>query len=154
RVLAFFPESAYFTLTGMSERALVFIDTELRHRILVLLEAEAMAGDMQSYFLRTLLSEGSIRYQFNTKGDGGEIGGRTGEVAGPTGLLVTTPAVSLHRENETRLMSATVADTKEQTKAVLLALADEREEPIDFESWHALQGWLALGEHRVTIPYA
>ena len=37
------------------------------------------------------------------------------EREGPTGLLVTTTAISLHAENETRLISIPVDDTPEQT---------------------------------------
>ena len=47
------------------------------------------------------------------------------EREGPTGLIVTTTAVKLHRENETRLLSLTVTDTQDQTRAVMAALAEE-----------------------------
>jgi DNA-binding transcriptional ArsR family regulator len=69
-------------------------------------------------------------------------------------LLITT-AVKLHPENETRLLSLTVTDTQEQTRAVMAALAEEPGEARpNFESWHALQVWLERAEHRVSVPYA
>jgi len=67
---------------------------------------------------------------------------------------VTTTAIKLHPENETRLLSLTVTDTPNQTHDILLALAEEGASPVDRTRWHALQTWLEGGEHRVTIPYA
>lgn len=63
-------------------------------------------------------------------------------------------AVKLHPENETRLLSLTVTDTREQTRSVLMALATEagNHKP-DRESWHALQEWLSAQGNCVTIPY-
>ena len=57
------PESAYYALSAMSERALVYSDEPLKHRMLVFYEASGMAGDLQTYFVRTLLSEGRLRYE-------------------------------------------------------------------------------------------
>ena len=152
--LKFFPDSAFYVLTAMSERGLIFVEEGMSHRMLVIYEAAGMAGDMQTYLVRSLLSEGCIRYQMAAKGPGGEIVGRLVELEGPTGLIVTTTAISLHPENETRLISVTATDTPEQTRAVLLAIADERQKQPDLEPWRALQSWLELGECRVTIPYA
>jgi hypothetical protein len=50
----------------------------------------------------------------------------------------------------------TVNDTPEQTKAVLLGIADtddDEDEDFDLDAWHALQRWLEPGDCRVTIPY-
>jgi hypothetical protein len=77
------------------------------------------------------------------------------EREGPTGLIVTTTVVKLHPENETRLLSLTVTDTQEQTRAVMAALAEEAGEAApDLATWHALQVWLETAEHRIWIPYA
>ena len=67
---------------------------------------------------------------------------------------MTTTAVKLHPENETRLLSLGVADTREQTRQVLAALARETPEQPDLEPWHALQGWLEGAEHGVKVPFA
>jgi hypothetical protein len=104
--------------------------------------------------MRSLLSEGRVRYETVEKTDDG-LKARLIEREGPTGLIVTTTAVHLHPENETRLLSIPVNDTQDQTRHILLALADEGDRPeVDLEPWHALQAWLAGGECRVTIPYA
>ena len=154
QVLRFFPESAYYALTAMSERALAYGEEPLSHRFLVLYEAAGMSGDFQTYLIRSLLSEGRIRYETVEKTSEG-MRPRLIEREGPTGLIVTTTAVKLHPENETRLLSVGVADTQEQTRQVMASLASEtgRYEP-DLGIWHALQTWLASSEHCVTIPYA
>lgn len=154
QVLRFFPDSAYYALTAMSERALAYSEEPLRHRILAIFEASGMEGDMQTYLIRSLLSEGRIRYEVVEKTSEG-MKPRLIEREGPTGLLVTTTAPRLHPENETRLLSLTVTDTQDQTRSVLAALAEEsRAEGPHLEEWRALQSWLATQDNRVTVPYA
>jgi hypothetical protein len=154
RVLEFFPSEAYYLLTAMSERALAYGTEPLSHRFLVLFEAAGLESDFASYLVRSLLSEGCVRYETVEKDQSGELRARLIERDGPTGLVVSTTSVVLHPENETRLLSLSATDTPDQTKLVLSRLAnDELAEP-DFTRWHDLQVWLAAGEHRVSIPYA
>lgn len=153
RVLALFPPDAFYALSAMSEHALAYSDELLVHRILVIYEAAGMAGDFASYLMRSLLSEGCVRYETVEKTKDG-LRARLIERAGPTGLIVTTTAVHLHPENETRLISLPVTDTQGQTAAVMDALAEGAGTPLDYAPWHALQTWLMTKEHRVVIPYA
>lgn len=153
KVLAFFPAMAYYALSAMSEHALAYSEEPLAHRFLVVFEATGLQGDFQSYLVRSLLSEGRIRYETVEKTQEG-MKPRLIEREGPTGLIVTTTAIRLHPENETRLLSVTVSDTKAQTAAVLDALAEDGGQPVDLAPWRALAEWLAGGEHRVVIPYA
>jgi len=154
RVLSFVPESAYYALTAMSERTLAYSEEPIKHRFLVIYEAAGMSGEFATYLMRSLLSEGRVRYETVEKTSEG-MKPRLIEREGPTGLIVTTTAVKLHPENETRLLSLTVTDTQDQTRAVMAALADEESEAgPNFEAWHALQVWLEGAEHRVWIPYA
>src|SRR5215213_613957 len=153
-VLTFFPKSAYYALTAMSERTLAYSEEPIKHRFLVIYEAAGMSGEFATYLMRSLLSEGRVRYETVEKTSEG-IKPRLIEREGPTGLIVTTTAVKLHPENETRLLSLTVTDTQEQTRAVMAALAEEAgNAELDSEAWHALQVWLKSAEHRVWIPYA
>jgi DNA-binding transcriptional ArsR family regulator len=113
-----------------------------------------MSGEFATYLMRSLLSEGRVRYETVEKTSEG-MKPRLIEREGPTGLIVTTTAVKLHPENETRLLSLTVTDTQDQTRAVMAALAEEADEAApDLATWHALQVWLEGAEHRVSIPYA
>lgn len=154
RALAFFPEDAFYVMTGMSERALAYSEEPLSHRMLVIYEAAGMTGEFATYLLRSLLSEGRVRYETVEKTKDG-VKARMIERPGPTGLIVTTTQIRLHPENETRLLSIPVTDTAEQTKKVMLALAgDDEGADVDVSEWLELQRWIAAGDCRVAVPYA
>ncbi len=157
KVLDHFPPDAYYALSAMSERALAYSEEPLKHRMLVLYEAAGMAGDFASYLIRSLLSEGCVRYETVEKTTDG-LRPRLIEREGPTGLITTTTAVSLHPENETRLLSIPVTDTPDQTRKIMAALSEDRGardgEADDLAPWRALQVWLATTERRVVIPFA
>jgi hypothetical protein len=154
-VLAFFPSEAYYALSGMSERALAYSEEPIVHRMLVIYEAAGLQGDFASYLLRSLLSEGRVRYETVIKTEDG-LASHLIDREGPTGVLLTTTAPQLHPENETRLLSIPVNDTAEQTRAVLRALANEdtTSAAVDRAQWQALQIWLGGQPNAVTIPYS
>ncbi|MFB3882735.1 MAG: hypothetical protein ACE149_15825 [Armatimonadota bacterium] len=153
QVLAYFPPEAYYALTAMSERALVYFREPLQHRMLVIYEAAGLQGDIGAYLLRSLLSEHRIRYVTVAKTHD-VVEGLVIEREGPTGLLLTTTEVALNPENETRLLSVTVTDTPEQTRQVLQAQAAGASSVPPTEDWIALQRWLALRECDVIVPFA
>src|SRR4051812_45133328 len=76
------------------------------------------------------------------------------EREGPTGLIVTTTSLRLHPENETRMLSLTVSDTREQTAAVFKTLARDTAISADLCRWQSLQTWLTTGPKQVVIPFA
>jgi len=152
-VLQYFPESAYYALTAMSEKVLAHSEEPIKHRFLVLYEAAGMNGEFATYLIRSLLSEGKLRYETMRKTPEG-WGPILIEREGPTGLIVTTTMDKLHPENETRLLSISVTDTREQTGQVLRALAEEEISSPDLAPWVALQEWIEGGARRVTIPFA
>ncbi len=157
KTLEFHPPEAHYALSAMSDKALAYLDEPLNHRHLCIYEATALEqSDMASYLIRTLLSEGHVRYVYADAGPEGTVS-RVIEIEGPTGLFVTTTQQSLHPENETRMLSLTIADTQEQTKAVMLNIARRRKQRQgpDLSGWHALARWIAVvGEKRVEIPYS
>jgi len=110
KVLAFFPSSAVCRLTGMSERALAYSDVPLKHRALVVAEAAGLAVGVGAYLMRSLISEGSIQYETVESGPEG-LRPRLIERKGPTALLVTTTALRLDAELETRLFSIPIHAT-------------------------------------------
>lgn len=157
-ILKLFPERAFYALSGMSEHALAYSVEPLNHRMLVVYEAAGLDTKFASYLLRTLLSEGHIRYETVESTNDGLVP-RLINRDGPTGVILTTTWVSLHPENETRLLSLNVRDDRHQTKKIMLTLAEQAagssREELDLSSWHALQTWLDLsGLKGVTIPYA
>jgi uncharacterized membrane protein len=112
-----------------------------------------MASDFGSYLIRSLLSEGRLLYETVEKTRDGLVP-KLIEREGPTGLIVTTTSVRLHPENETRMLSLTISDTREQTAAVFRALANGGTHDVDLSQWCALQTWLATSNCQVQIPYA
>ena len=150
--LRFFSKDAYYELTGMSEKVLAYLQEPMSHRFLILYEAAGI-GQFATYLIRSLLSEGRIRYQtlIQTKD------GWTPKVLDrprPTGFLSSTTAIKLHPENETRLLSIPISDTPEQTRRVLERQADGLTNQPDLSEWLDLHSWLEKAEHRVVIPYA
>jgi hypothetical protein len=133
--------------------SLAYSTEDLRHRHLIIYEAAGMAGEFASYLIRSLLSEGRLRYATVVKTWDGPIS-KVIEQEGPTGLILTTTSLKVHPENETRLLSATVTDTRAQTRAIIEALASESDEDVDLSRWRALQGWLATLPANVIIPFA
>jgi hypothetical protein len=150
-VLDFFPPHTYWSRSALSPRALVYTTESFVHRMFVLFEAESIQGEdsgMAAYLIRSLLSEGRLMYETVIDSEAVML-----DKPGPTGLITTTTATALHPENETRMFSVTVADTREQTRAVMQAIAEERE-AVDRSEWHQLSDWIEQEDNRVTIPYA
>jgi hypothetical protein len=137
----------------MSDRALAYSNEPLKHRHLVIYEAAGMSGEFATYLIRSLLSEGRLRYETVEKTKDG-LAAKVIEREGPTGLIVTTTALRLHPENETRMLSLTVTDSTEQTASVFQALADDTTDDVDLTRWQALQTWLAAGSAQVVVPFA
>jgi len=152
QVLRFFPAAAFYPLTSSSEKGLLYSAEPLEHRMLVISEAAGLGSDFAQYVVRSLLSEGRLIHDTVADGPEGRCGQRIAK-EGPTGLLLTTTADSIHPENETRCLSVTVTDTPEQTRAVFRALAgeDERHAPEPLE-WRAFNG--ALRAVKVKVPFA
>ena len=157
RALCYFPPEAYHAMSSMTERAMVYSEEPLAHRTRVVYEAAGMKGEMASYLIRSLLSEGRIRYETVEKTAEG-MRPRFIEREGPTGLVVTTTSIRLHPENETRMFSLLATDSPAQTSAVMAAMAKRHAgglpAPTDFGPWHALQRCLARGDVVVNIPFA
>jgi len=151
KVSEYFPESALYALTAMSEKTLAYSEEPIKHRFLILYEASGLGDDFQTYLIRSLLSEGRLRYETLEKTNEG-IRPRLIEREGPTGLIVTTTMDKLHPENETRMLSLTVTDTQEQTGQILRALAQEEISLPDLGPWVALQVWIESSPRRRHGP--
>lgn len=151
--LRFFPDSAYHALTSVSETALAYMEEPLSHRMLIIYEAAGASSDKANYYIRTLLSEGQIVHETVEKTASG-LRSKTLVKAGPTGFITTTTMTSLHAENETRLLSVPIADTTEQTRAVIQSVLEERVIPQVDDAWKAMHEWIALQPAAVTIPFA
>jgi hypothetical protein len=155
QTLRFFPESTYHPLTGMSPRAPVFHKESFEHRHLVIFEADAIADEYLSYLLRSLLSEGCIRYDITEQNALGQNETRTIVKPGPTGVILTSTKLAVEAQMDTRLLAITADDSKEQTAAVMQHIADaENAEQPEFGRWHALQDVIEADPAFVTVPFA
>jgi hypothetical protein len=156
--LGLLPQSAYYALSAMSKKALAYSQEPMSHRHLVIYEAAGLGSEFAQYLMRSLLSEGRIRYETVEATKEG-LKPRLIEREGPTGLIVTTTRAGLHPENETRILSLEMDDSTQQTMSVLLAHAKgEGQETVsrkvDPAPFQALQRILELNRPQVVIPYA
>lgn len=132
QVLRFFPDEAYYAVTAMSDKALIYSAEPLEHRMLVLQEADGLS-EIANLIVRSLLSEGRVRYDTVIDMQGYRI-----DRPGPTGLITTTTRVGLHPENETRVISITIPDDPDRIREVLRAVAREDDgDDVDLAPWHA-----------------
>jgi hypothetical protein len=152
-VTKFFPPEAYYARTSISPHALAYGTESLRHRHIILYEAQGVTSEMGAYFLRTLLTEHCIAHETVEKTKDG-LKPKTIRREGPTGAILTTIKLGLDPELETRILSLTINDTREQTQGVLRRIARGPVEPPDLSKWIALQRWIAAGTTAVVIPYA
>lgn len=159
RVLEFFPSESVVSFTSLSEKALIYYEQDFAHKILSMGEATATdEQNFQDYLLRELMSEGRISYPTVQK-VGNELVTVTIEKNGPVAFLVTTTKSKLHPENETRMLSLEIDDSKQQTKNVMSKVAqveglNNSTTQVDFKPWQDFQRWLELGELRVVVPFA
>jgi hypothetical protein len=158
KVLEFFPRSAYFDISSMSDKALFFTEESFEHRFLIIGEAVGMSDEFISYLIRILLSEGQIKHMTVESTEHGNQG-KCLEKKGPTGFITTTTQIQLHPENETRLVSIDISDDRDQTKQIMMKIAEssmglERETPL-LENFIDYQVWIEKkGNKKVVIRYA
>lgn len=156
--LQFVPPVAYERFEGMTEKALVYLKgLVLKHKHLVIGEASGMAdGDGRAH-LRQLLSEGRVRYATVQSTANGLVGAELPMLEGPTGLIMTTTAVGLHPEDESRMLSVNITESPEQIAEALLAQAlgtGRRAGEPDLDPWHALYECMLENKKDVLVPYA
>ncbi len=155
----FFPEDAFYKITGMSEKTLIYSNEDFRHRTLLIAESNGINGEFMSYLLRSLLSEGRIDYDVvvTMSGAAAVVDHITKE--GPTNLVLTTVALQLEAQLETRLLSVPIDDTWAQTLSICEYHANVEagniRPGVDYGRWHAVQKILTDGDCKeVLVPFA
>jgi hypothetical protein len=156
--LQFIPGEAYQAFSGMSEKALVYMDdVDLKHRYLVIGEAAGLTQGDGRAFLRQLVSEGSIRYRTVQKTSKGVVGQELKPIEGPVGLMMTTTANALHPEDESRMLSYHLDESSERIREALINQAigtKSDHQPLDTEPWFALHRMVGESNLSVDIPFA
>jgi hypothetical protein len=132
---------------------LVHSEESYRHKLLIVAEQSGVDSEYQDCLFRTLLSEGKIKYSVTEKVDGRFVVTEK-EKEGPTGLITSTTRAKLHPENETRILSIHMTDTREQTRAVVRAQASNSKREMETEPWKKYATWLAGQDNRVWISYS
>lgn len=158
-VLDLFPPDTYIELTGLSPKALIYLDEDFKHRFLIIYEVHGTRDeDYTEYLIRTLLSENMIRYAVVERNNYDGHQTRVIEREGPTGLITTTTHPSIHDENETRLFSIGISETTDQTKKIKAKIASDYQDIYskdfkgDIEDLFNLQR--VLKPLPVRIPYS
>jgi hypothetical protein len=154
QALKFHPPEAFVEMTALSEKALVYFDEDLRHRVLVIYEGRGAKGDFAAYAIRSLISEGRLKYLFTDWDRGRKARWLTLE--GPTGL-VTSTAGTIDAELGTRVLTPNISDDSELTREIVRAqarIAAGMEVDVDYGRFHDLQRLIALEVPRVVIPFA
>jgi hypothetical protein len=153
--LKFFPGDAFIDLGSMSPKYLFYAEESFAHKILYIPEWATIKNDPEIVaMVRVLLSEGRIVHG-TVEGEGRKRGRKIVK-DGPTGVILTTTEPVTEPELETRCLSVSTDDSREQTRRVYEAIAqlEDAEAAVDFQRWHELQAWLAsFGETSVVIPY-
>lgn len=157
RTLELFPPEAYEIKSGFTPKAIAYGRSDLSHRVLAIQESSGLQGREGNMLVRTLISEGLIRWEVAGREQDGFA---TREVVrpGPIAFVMTTTHNVLHGEDETRALSIQVDDTTAHTRRVLDSIAGRysgaADKVVNLVPWHAYQRWLAAGPYDVAIPFA
>jgi hypothetical protein len=157
-VLKYQPPEAFVSLSGMSPKALVRWDADLRHKFLVIGELSGLQSETGNPWLRMLLSEGRLEYAvaLPTEGKGWET--HVIKKEGPTGVILTTTNFKIHPEDESRMISVSIDDSPEAIGATLTAQAESiglgKFKKPDPQPWLDHQRFIAAGPTEVVIPFA
>ena len=146
---------AYYELTASSERALIYLDESLEHRVLFVQEPEGLAQGVGAAALKSLIWEGRLKYDTVVKVDGQFIGQHV-EKDGPTGLIVTTTR-PLEEQLSSRMIRLEMDTSEEQTRRIITRIAEASaggvQPTLDLAPWQAVS--LLLGEPvEVEISFA
>ena len=117
-ILAFVPEEERVKYSAVTGQSLFYMaDTELRHKVLALVEEEG--AERASYALKLLQSEGELAIASTGKDpQTGRLVTHEYRVEGPVALLLTTTAVEVDEELQNRCVVLTVDEDREQTRAI------------------------------------
>ena len=110
-------------------------------------------------YLRSLLSEGEIRYEVVHTQPGAPPEATTIVRSGPTAAIITTSAVRLDRDLDNRLLRVTIDDSEQLTRRIIERHGERAARggtpTRDRSEWHALYEWILLqAPIRVRIPFA
>ena len=160
--LKLYPKSAYYLITSGSAKSLYNLNDGLKHKALILTEALQLQSGRQgdnelAYSIRTLISEGHLKYQYTGFIDKKKVT-IVQELKGPTSLLTTTIHGKLEEQLEDRMFTIHPNTTAEQTRDIIsrtAEMASGNGDPVDQKTLNAWKLFYeSLEPLAVVIPYA
>ena len=117
-VLAMFPEEERIKYSAMTGQSLYYLgETELKHRILAIVEEEG--AEKASYALKLLQSEGELTIASTGKdAHTGRMETQEYHVEGPVMIFLTTTAIDIDEELQNRCLTLTVDESRAQTERI------------------------------------
>ena len=160
--LKLYPKSAYYLITSGSAKSLYNLNDGLKHKALILTEALQLQSGRQgdnelAYSIRTLVSEGHLKYQYTGFIDKKKVT-IVQELKGPTSLLTTTIHGKLEEQLEDRMITIHPNTTAEQTRDIISRTAEMASGNGNGVDQKTLDAWKlfyqSLQSVPVVIPYA
>ena len=127
--LKLYPKNAYHLISSGSEKSLYSIAGGLTHKVLILAEALALESSGRkdnelAYAIRTLVSEGQIKYQTTAWVDKKPLT-IIKKIAGPTSLVTTTIKGKLEDQLDDRMITVHPNTSAMQTKDIIERTAEK-----------------------------
>lgn len=161
--LQIYPKSAYYLMTNGSAKSIFFLKGGLKHKALIVTEGfqfqtnNAVDSELV-YSIRSLLSEGRISYSVVEKDEDGHLITIEKKLEGPTSFLTTTTMESLEAQFEDRLFTIHPDESIDQTKSVLMRIAEQRDGTFKGLDQKTIDSWKlfhqSLKPVNVLIPFA
>ncbi len=160
--LLLYPKSAYHLISSGSEKSLYQIPGGLKYKALILAEALALESHGRkdnelAYGVRTLVSEGHLKYQYTGFKDKKRVT-IVKKIEGPTSLITTTIKGHLEDQLDDRMITAHPNATAAQTKNIIEQTADTAVGNNNLVDENIIKGYQhyhdTLESAEVVIPFA
>ncbi len=161
--LKLYPKSAYHLITSGSAKSLYHVQGGLKHKALILTEALALQGENSgdnelAYSIRSLVSEGSLSYQYTGFDEDGKKVTKIKRMDGPTSLITTTIRGRLEAQLEDRLITIHPNTSSKQTQDILNKTAEIASGNVVQVDEKTINAWKlfydSLESVEVVIPFA
>jgi len=161
--LKLYPKTAYHLITSGSAKSLYHVQGGLKHKALILTEALALQGEYSgdnelAYSIRSLVSEGSLAYQYTGYDEDGKKVTIIKKMDGPTSLITTTIKGRLEAQLEDRLITIHPNTSSKQTQDILNKTAEIASGSVSQIYKKTINAWKlyydSLESVEVVIPFA
>lgn len=163
KTLEIYPESCYHMITNGSAKSLYYLPEGLSYKALVVAEgfqfqSNNAADSELAYIVRSLISEGRIRYMVPQKDSSGNMITVEKKLDGPTSFITTTVMEKLEPQLEDRLFTVHPNESPEHTRNIVKASAAKAAGDISSVDERTIAVWKeyhrSLKPVKIIIPYA